>query len=40
VSVVDGTAGEPQPVQSGTGQALVEAFDPAWVSRQLPPPPA
>ena len=40
VSVVDGTAGEPQPVQSGSGPALVEAFDPAWVSRQLPPPPA
>jgi phosphopantothenoylcysteine synthetase/decarboxylase len=37
VSVVDGTAGEPQPVQSGTGPALVEAFDPAWVSRHLPP---
>lgn len=38
VSVIDGTAGEPQPVQSGTGSALVDAFDPAWVSRQLPPP--
>jgi len=40
VSVIDGTVGEPQPVESGTGSALVEAFDPAWVSRQLPPPPA
>jgi phosphopantothenoylcysteine synthetase/decarboxylase len=38
VSVIDGTAGEPQPVQSGSGPALVEAFDPAWVSGQLPRP--
>jgi phosphopantothenoylcysteine synthetase/decarboxylase len=38
VSVVDGTVGDARPVQSGTGSALVEAFDPAWVSRQLPSP--
>jgi hypothetical protein len=36
VSVIDGTAGEPEPVQSGTGRALVDAFDPQWVSGHLP----
>ena len=40
VSVVDGTPGDPEPVESGSGPGLVHAFNPAWVSRQLPPPPA
>jgi phosphopantothenoylcysteine decarboxylase len=37
VSVVDGSAGPPEPVQSGSGPALVDAFDPAWVTSNLPP---
>src|SRR4051812_9965646 len=37
VSVIDGSAGPPEPVQSGSGPALVDAFDPAWVTGNLPP---
>ena len=37
VSVVDGTAGHPEPVLTERGAALVEAFDPEWVSGHLSP---
>jgi phosphopantothenoylcysteine decarboxylase len=36
VSAIDGTAGEPESVQSGSGPVLVDAFDPKWVSGHLP----
>ena len=36
VSVHDGTAGPPEVVQSGTGESLVDQFDPEWISGHLP----
>jgi phosphopantothenoylcysteine synthetase/decarboxylase len=38
VSLVDGAAGEFEPVQSGTGEQLTKTFDPYWLSRHLPIP--
>jgi phosphopantothenoylcysteine decarboxylase len=36
LSIHDGTIGEPKPVQSGTGDSVVERFDPGWITAQLP----
>jgi phosphopantothenoylcysteine decarboxylase len=35
LSIHDGTVGEPQVMQHGTGPAIVERFDPQWIPRQL-----
>jgi phosphopantothenoylcysteine decarboxylase len=35
LSIHDGTIGEPQPVQSGTGDSVVKRFDPEWIAAQL-----
>jgi phosphopantothenoylcysteine synthetase/decarboxylase len=35
LNIHDGTIGEPQPVQSGTGDSVVKRFDPEWISAQL-----
>ena len=36
LSIHDGTLGEPKPVQSGTGESVVERFNPGWIIAQLP----
>ena len=36
ISIHDGARGELALVESGTGQQLVEAFKPQWISEQLP----
>jgi phosphopantothenoylcysteine synthetase/decarboxylase len=36
LSIHDGTIGEPKPVQSGTGDGVVEHFDPGWITARLP----
>jgi phosphopantothenoylcysteine synthetase/decarboxylase len=38
VSMLDGTVGEPEPVQSGTGDDLVKGFSPEWITGHLPLP--
>jgi phosphopantothenoylcysteine decarboxylase len=35
LNIHDGTIGDPKPVQSGTGDSVVQRFDPGWITAQL-----